>query len=114
MVKVPQWVKIVESENWEGKSWKVKSGNREGGGCDTSHKRGAPHKIIKYSGTLLAVTNVTSDVPSSCITHLMNEQADTISCVWLVVSINTSNSYGDFELRSRRSHFDIVYFENLV
>ena len=25
----------------------------------------------------------------------------------------TSNSYGDLELRSRRFHFDLVYFENL-
>ena len=32
----------------------------------------------------------------------------------LAVSINTSNSYGDFELRSRRFHFNLVYFENLV
>ena len=33
--------------------------------------------------------------------------------LWLAVSINTSNSYGDLELRSRRFHFDLVYFENL-
>ena len=30
--------------------------------------------------------------------------------VWLAVSIN---AYGDLELRSRRFHFDLVYFENL-
>ena len=28
--------------------------------------------------------------------------------------LNTSNSYDDFELRSRRFHFDLVYFENLA
>ena len=33
--------------------------------------------------------------------------------LWLAVSINTSNSYGDFELPSRWFHFDLVYFENL-
>ena len=33
--------------------------------------------------------------------------------LWLAVSINTSNANGDLELRSRRFHFDLVYFENL-
>ena len=48
------------------------------------------------------------------ILKAQSQRRDAAVCIiWLAVSINTSNSYGNLELRSRRLHFDLVYFENL-
>ena len=50
-------------------------------------------------------------VTNNYLPYIMADAAD--KGVWLAVSINTSNSYGDLEVRSRRFHFDLVYLEIL-